>query len=245
MSRLRGVDGERLLASDRPVLRQAAPVGQPQYPLLGPLVDITTTLDPRFELAYRYGAIFLSEPRPTGAGRAEEGAAVLRKGILAQPRSWRLRWDLASAYYFFLHDPQRAAQASLEGARLPGAPSWLEGMAAIFLAKGGERAAAREVWRRQYEGSPEGILRTNASLHLKRLDAMDEADAVRSAVAKARERSGALPGNLNELVAAGLEAALPRDPSGTPFYYDAATGRVAIARKSPLWGPALPGDYGE
>ena len=44
--------GERLFAQDK------------RFELLRPLVDITTTLDPRLEIAYRYGAIFLSEPPP-------------------------------------------------------------------------------------------------------------------------------------------------------------------------------------
>ena len=30
------------------------------YPLLYPMLDITTTLDPRFSIAYRFGSIFLA-----------------------------------------------------------------------------------------------------------------------------------------------------------------------------------------
>src|SRR5688572_18545810 len=38
----------------------AASGGQP-YALLYPLLDLTTTLDPRFNIAYRFGSIFLAE----------------------------------------------------------------------------------------------------------------------------------------------------------------------------------------
>ena len=38
------------------------------YEQLYALLDITTTLDPQFNIAYRVGAIFLAEPRPNGAG---------------------------------------------------------------------------------------------------------------------------------------------------------------------------------
>ena len=38
------------------------------YELLGPLLDITTTLDPYFDVAYRFGAIFLAEAFPNGPG---------------------------------------------------------------------------------------------------------------------------------------------------------------------------------
>src|SRR5690348_12104348 len=40
-----------------------------QYDLLYPLLDLTTSLDPHFDIAYRFGAIFLAEPYPSGAGR--------------------------------------------------------------------------------------------------------------------------------------------------------------------------------
>ena len=45
------------------------------FELLQPLLDLTTTLDPHFTLAYRFGAIFLSESAPGGPGdcAAQEG----------------------------------------------------------------------------------------------------------------------------------------------------------------------------
>ena len=57
-----------------------------RFELLRPLIDITTTLDPRMEIAYRYGAIFLSEPPPLGAGRPREGIEVLEQGVARAAR---------------------------------------------------------------------------------------------------------------------------------------------------------------
>jgi hypothetical protein len=37
-----------------------------KFPLLWPLLDITTTLDPKLTPAYRFGAVFLSEQSPVG-----------------------------------------------------------------------------------------------------------------------------------------------------------------------------------
>ena len=71
------------------------------FDLLEPLVDITTTLDPRFELAYRYGATFLAEPYPNGAGRPEAAVALLEKGVRNNPENWRLHWDLGHFRYLF------------------------------------------------------------------------------------------------------------------------------------------------
>src|ERR1700682_6446637 len=47
------------------------------YPLLYPLLDLTTSLDPRFNVAYRFGAIFLAEPYPSVPGHAEQAVARL------------------------------------------------------------------------------------------------------------------------------------------------------------------------
>ena len=44
-------------------------LGEKEYKLLYPLLDITTTLDPQLILAYRFGAIFLTEKPPGGPGR--------------------------------------------------------------------------------------------------------------------------------------------------------------------------------
>ena len=68
--------GDRLDAGAGPARR---------YELLYPLLDITTTLDPYFKIAYRFGAIFLSEGYPGGPGRPDQSVALLRKAIAAQP----------------------------------------------------------------------------------------------------------------------------------------------------------------
>ena len=65
-----------------------APGVDKRYDLLYPLLDITTSLDPHFNLAYRFGAIFLAEPPPGGAGRPDQAIALLEKGLAAQPDRW-------------------------------------------------------------------------------------------------------------------------------------------------------------
>ena len=57
--------------------------GPRNYDLLYPLLDLTTSLDPYFSIAYRFGAIFLSEQYPGGPGRRRapklEGVFVRRE----------------------------------------------------------------------------------------------------------------------------------------------------------------------
>jgi hypothetical protein len=212
---------------------QRAFATEKRFELLRPLIDITTTLDPRLELAYRYGALFLSEGWPAGAGEPRQGVEVLEKGIRQNPASWRLRWDLGSIWYFFLKDERKAADVLIEASRVPGAPYWLESLAGSILVKS-HRDVAREIWKRQYEQG-DGPMRDNALYHLQLLDALDARDALNKLVERFVERRGQPPSSLRDLVSAGLLKEVPKDPLGVAFDYDPAAAQVSISRSSPLW----------
>ncbi len=212
---------------------QRAFAPDPHYDLLRPLIDITTGLDPRFELAYRYGAVFLSEPRPAGAGKPAEGIEVLQAGARNLPKSWRVRWDLGSFWFVFMRNSKNAADVLIDASRIEGAPFWLESLAGSFL-MGDDRKASRAIWQRQYE-TGWGAIRDNAIHHIEVIDALDARDALTAAAARFKEANGRFPRRLSELVDAGLVRAIPVDPSGTPFDYDPETGKAAIARTSSQW----------
>jgi hypothetical protein len=221
--------GERVFAKDK------------RFDLLYPLIEITTTLDPRMEIAYRYGAVFLAERFPIGAGRTDLGLAVLERGVASNPSSWRLRQELGFFHFVYRHDAKRAAEVLLEASRLPGAAFWLKNLAAEILGKAGDRGIARRMWREMYEQS-EGALKENARIHIMALDAADAADQLNEGVARFRERTGRLPRDLGELSAAGLARMPLVDPSGIPFEYDAQTGTVAVSRTSYLRRDDLMGE---
>jgi hypothetical protein len=207
------------------------------YPLLRPLIEITVTLDPRLEIAYRYGAIFLCEAPPDGAGRPREGVELLTKGVRNLPQSWRLVQQLGFFRYLFLHDASGAAAVLDEAAKRPGAPFWLRTMAADILAKGGDRATARRMWQQMYEQSEGGAIKENAALRLRIIDALDTADELTRLVAVFERRSGRRPHRLEELQRDQLWRAPLVDRAGVAFDYDRASGRVSLSRRSPLWRP--------
>jgi hypothetical protein len=208
------------------------------FALLRPLVEITTTLDPRLEIAYRYGAVFLSEPPPTGAGRPREGIEVLERGVRSLPDSWRLRQHLGFFHYLYLGDARRAAAVLEKAAELPGAAFWLRTLAAELLSKGGDRAASRKMWQRMHDQEEEGILRENARVQLAIIDSLDLADRLTGLVDEYERRFGRRPERLRELRSAGLWGGPLADLSDVPFRYDVSTGRVSISQESPLWRPS-------
>src|SRR5688572_27082886 len=146
-----------------------------RYELLYPLLDITTTLDPHFNIAYRFGAIFLSEPYPGGAGRPDLAIALLKKGITARPTRWGYYHDVAFIHYWSRGDYQAAAEWFRRGAEQPNAPEWLLPVAASMLAEGKDRASARYIWTQLLHAEEEWV-RTRAERALVQLRAQDEID---------------------------------------------------------------------
>lgn len=212
-----------------------------RFDLLYPLIDITTTLDPRMEIAYRYGAVFLAEKYPIGAGRTDLGLAVLEKGVANNPASWRLRQELGFYHFVYRRDSRRAADVLIAASDLPGAPFWLRNLAAEILGKGGERDIARRMWSEMY-GQSEGAIKENARVHLLVLDAADAADQLSQDVTEFRARAGRLPRDLAELKRAGFTRQPLVDPVGIPFDYDAETGAVTVSRQSGLYRDDLLGE---
>lgn len=206
------------------------------YPLLGPLIDITVTLDPRMEIAYRYGAIFLSEKPPFGAGRPQDGIALLERGVAVQPDNWHLRQDLGFYHFLFLHDARKASEVLEQASKIPGAPFWLRTLAAEVLFKSGDRSTARRIWEQLYAQS-DGAIRANAWVQLAILDALDEADRLAALARVFTARRGRKPRSLDELVSEGLLSRRPVDIGGVPFEYDPRTGEVTIGQGSTLRRP--------
>jgi tetratricopeptide (TPR) repeat protein len=207
--------------------------GWQRYELLYPLLDLTTSLDPYFTIAYRFGAIFLSEPYPGGAGRPDQAVALLRKGIAAQPAKWQYYHDTAFVYYWHLRDYAAAAAWFQRAAGQPGAPNWLAPVAASMLARGGDRTSARFLWQQILE-SDQTWLRRTAERSLLQLDAMERIDQIQAVI----DRNSLLPNELyswEALTRRGILRGVPLDPTYTAFAIDPLTGRVTVSERSTLF----------
>jgi hypothetical protein len=210
-----------------------------RFELLEPLISITVALDPRLDIAYRYGATFLSEAWPVGAGRPQAGVALLHRGAEANPAAWRLRQQEGYFTFFFLKDPKKAAEILFAATEIPGSPFWLKTLAGDFLLQDKDPKVAREVWQHLLEQSEEGILRDNARLRLKLLDAQDAAAVLMQGVKDYEKAKGRKPTSLDELSAAGFARVPVTDSEGVPFNYKPGTGEVKVSPASRLWRPEV------
>jgi tetratricopeptide (TPR) repeat protein len=204
------------------------------FPLLYPLLDITTTLDPRFNIAYRFGSVFLAEPYPRGADRPDLAIALLEKGLRERPDKWQYLQDIGFVYYWFRHDYLAAAEWFQKAADVPGAPSWLRPLAATTLAQGGDRASSRTMWTAILQTAETDWLRGEAQRRLVQLQALDMIDELQRALDAYARRTATKP-DWPTLVGSRLLRGIPVDPTGTPF--DLIGGRVQLSKSSPLWPP--------
>lgn len=205
-----------------------------RYDLLHPLLDITTSLDPQFGVAYRFGAIFLAEGYPDGPGRPDQAIELLKKGMRAQPEKWQYVYDIGFICYWWLQNYRAAADWFDRASRVAEAPWWLRPLTATTLAQGGDRESSRLLWMQMRETADNEWLRQIADLRLKQLTVLDHLDQLAALVVRYRDVTGRLPRSWDSLRRAGLLAGVPIDPGGAPYLLNLETGAVDLSPDSPL-----------
>jgi hypothetical protein len=203
-----------------------------EYKLLAPLLDITTTLDPKLTVAYEFGSIFLAQSPPQGAGDPEAAARLVLRGIEANPSEWRLWYHLGFIYWQELHDPKRASEAFLQGSQVPGALPWMKVMAAALAQNAGEAQTARYLWTNILNSTEEKSIRENAVKRLVALRVDDEVRLLQQVVDNYHRETGVYPSGFRDLVARGVLRRLPVDPLGHAYQLNA--GRVEVTNPDDL-----------
>jgi hypothetical protein len=204
------------------------------YPLLYPLLDLTTSLDPRFNIAYRFGSIFLAEAPPGGPGRPDLAIALLEKGLRERPDKWEYMQDIGFVHYWWTHDFGAAASWFHKASEVPGAPWFLRSLAATTLAAGGDRRSSRLMWESIRQTAELDWLRNEADRRLMQLAALDMIDQLQPIVDAVTRRDGRPPADWTPVVQAMRWSAIPADLTNTPYEID-PSGRVTVSKRSRLF----------
>ena len=218
--------------------------GGGRFELLWPLLNITSQLDPHIITVYRYGATFLSEKPPNGAGLTDKAIDLVEFGIKNNPDDWHLYEDLGFIYYSRLKDYPKAAEVFLRGSKRPYAHPFLRILAAQAAQHGGEDQTAQTLWSMIYETTPDKFIRENAKWHLRALAVDFQVSQLERVVAEYKQRSGEFPSSFVDVSRSGLLPGIPLDPDGHPYALGSG-GKVFVSdpEKFPFIEKGLPPGY--
>lgn len=207
-------------------------LGKPNvnFDLLAPLLNITTALDPHLIVAYRFGAVFLSMPRPN---RTDLAIDLVKRGIAANPQEWRLDYDLGVLYYWRLKDYKNAADAYLAGSKIPGAPLIMKVMAARVAQQGGSPEMSQIIFAELYRSTDDKNVKKFALEQLQLLKVQDDETHLDELIGRYRQLYARAPTSIDDLVTARLLPQNPLDPAGYP-YVIGRDGKAHLYPHSPM-----------
>lgn len=202
--------------------------------LLYPMLQNATDLDPHFIAAYSYGAVVMP------AIDKEKAIEIAQKGIANNPNEWRL-YQYLGYIYWKIGRYDLAADTYERGSEIAGAPPFMRLMAASMKTEGGSRSTAREIFRQMLADSDDPMVKLTAERRLKELDSLDEREAIDTALADFRERTGRCASTLAEIAPSLLQVKLPAgnefmvdragnliDPTEAPYVLDKENCRVKL-----------------
>ena len=124
---------------------------------------------------------------------------------------------------------------------MPGAPNWLQPLAATTMMTGADRRVAGAWLQEMARSATEPWIRRIAEQRLAQIIAMDQIDQLRALVPRFQQKMGRNPTGWADFMAAGLLIGVPVDPAGAPYVYFPASGLVRLDPASPLAPlPTLP-----
>jgi hypothetical protein len=186
-------------------------------------LDIITTLDSKFVRAYEAGGLALT----TLVVLPEESNQLMLKGMQHNPTEWKLPFLIGINYYYELYDDAKAAEYISQASRLPGAPSGLATLAANLYVSGHSPQQAVDLLAALYEKATDESAKKLLEIRLKIVLTERDLYLLEHAIDRYRRQHGQYPPRLEFLVGTGLLPALPLEPSGGRYLYDAKTGSVS------------------
>lgn len=186
-------------------------------------------LDPGLTSAYVLGGVVA----PRGTAEIPQGILFLKDYAARSPQDWRIPFWIG-LNYLQLGDSLKAAEYYQRASALPGAPGHLRSLAAWAYYEADEPELALAYLKGIAETVQDSGLR--ASLDRK-LAWLTNLVLLEHNVREFHEQSGTWPGNLQELVDAGLLDQIPEDPWGGGYVLDEewykSPGRVRSRRAAP------------
>jgi hypothetical protein len=198
-----------------------------EYDRLYALLNVEADLDPKFEMPYLLGGLVLGE----STLHALKALRVLGRGKEQYPADWRFPFYIGYTSYFSLGDTETAGKAMAEAARLPGSPAYLPGLASRMLSEAREPGAALAMLETIVRQESDPLRRAVLERRIREVTVERDLQALERAVESYREKMGAVPRALSDLVRAGILPVIPEEPNGGRYLMEPG-GKVHSDRVS-------------
>ena len=169
-------------------LRAVQVVGSVAHPelhgtILGRFIDVVTKVDPWVDHPYRFAAVWLTRSEAD----VRQANLLLRRSLPYHPDEWRNRFYLGFNLFYYLEEPDEAAEYFEQAARLPGSPAIPD--------RSGRAAARREGGPRRRRGAdPRALPGGRGSLPARRVREDARGDPHRASRARCSTRRGSATG---------------------------------------------------
>jgi len=197
------------------------------YDRLYELLIVEANFDPKFDIPYLLGGLVLGE----SPDHAQKALKVFERGKGQHPTDWRFPFYIGYTNYFSLGETEPAGKAMAEAARLPDSPAYLAGLSSRMLSEAREPESALKMLESivLQEGDP--ARREVLERRIREVIVERDIQALERAVEAYREKTGAVPRVLSDLVRARILAAIPEEPNGGKYLMEPG-GKVRSDRVS-------------
>jgi hypothetical protein len=208
-------------------------------PLLAPLIDVVTTVDPWVGHPYRFAANFLIDTEE----RVRFANQLLERGIEHQPEDWRNHFYLGFNHFFYLGENGRAADALEGAAALPESPIYLRRLVARLRADEAGLETASAFLQELVRTAEDDQARAQYEEALREVEVERRARFLDEARARFRERAGRDIASVAELARGphALLRALPPEPNGAKWVLDEESGRIVSSHYGRRYEPWIHG----
>jgi hypothetical protein len=186
------------------------------YDRLHGLLNVVANFDPKFEIPYLLGGLVLGESPLHG----REALRVFERGKVTHPVDWRFPFYIGFTHYFSLGNPEAGGKAMAEASRFPGSPAYLPGLASRMLTEAREPEAALKLLEPIVKQESDPARRAVLERRIREVTVERDLQALEKAVGKYREKTGAVPESLPDLVREGILEGLPPEPNGGSYVID-------------------------
>ncbi len=198
-----------------------------EYSRLFDLLNMVSNFDPKFEIPYLLGGLVLGQSPDHG----REALAVLERGRANHRSDWRFPYYMGFISYFSLGNPQTGGRAMGEAAKMAGSPLYLAGLASRMLSEAREPGTALALLETMVAQEGDAARRSVLERRLREVVVERDLQLLEKAVETYRGKTGTVPGELSDLVRAGILRGIPSEPGGGIYLLDSG-GKVRSSRSS-------------